>query len=337
MLKEKIKSTAIKINNNKYNILLVLVLSFIFIFSNHRVSKIESKEQDNYVKIFVQDTCIHCRDLESFLTEKDIEKYKIEYLDIAKNTNLLVKLANKNDIPLNSIGTPIIFTEQGYRIGFIDDENGQKELINFLEQSKNNNIVSKKADNNNFVDTIKAVFFSIFNLYSILLIIGITSLVVLLNNESKTNIIFCCIMFSIPIISFLFLIDWINVYLMSLFTRSLNLLLSLILLFYVIKNFYYLKKENKNLFDKETTLNRHVSMFIVLLSFLFNTINITRNTSILNVDSTIYFIIYSILLAILFTFILYICYTILKNKKNYLIFNSVLFCVLFYIVFLLKY
>ena len=302
MPKEKIKSLINKIDNNKYNILLIIALLLIFIFSNHKVSKIETKEEDNYTRIFVQDTCIHCRDLESFLTQENIKKYNIKYLDIEENISTLIKLANKNNISLNTIGTPIIFTKYGYRIGFV-----------------------------------KAVFFSVFNLYSILLIIGTVSLTILLNNEKKSNIIFCCIMFSIPIISFLFLIDWLNVYLMSLFTRTLNLFLSLILMYYVIKNFYYLKKENKNLFDKETALNRHFSMFIVLLSFLFNTINITRNSNILYVNSILYFIIYSILLAIFFTCIVYTCYSILKNKKNYLIFNSVLFCVLFYIIFLLKY
>lgn len=337
MPKEKIKSLIDKINNNKYNILLIIALLLIFIFSNHKVSKIETKEEDNYTRIFVQDTCIHCRDLEAFLTQENIKKYNIKYLDIEENTSTLIKLANKNNISLNTIGTPIIFTKYGYRIGFVNNERNKDDLIKFLDQSIEINKTKENIKTNDFVETIKAVFFSVFNLYSILLIIGTVSLTILLNNEKKSNIIFCCIMFSIPIISFLFLIDWLNVYLMSLFTRTLNLFLSLILMYYVIKNFYYLKKENKNLFDKETALNRHFSMFIVLLSFLFNTINITRNSNILYVNSILYFIIYSILLAIFFTCIVYTCYSILKNKKNYLIFNSVLFCVLFYIIFLLKY
>lgn len=337
MLKEWCISLLNKIKNNKYNILLVLLLSLVFIFSNHNVSKIEEKKEESYVKIFVQDTCIHCKELELFLTKNDIKRYNIEYINIASSTNLLIKLANKNNIPITSIGTPIIFTNYGYRIGFINDDNNKNDLINFLEQSLNSFKTEKKEKSNNFVNTIKAVFSSIFSLYSILLILGITSLVILISDEKKTNIIFCCILFSLPIISFLFLISWLDVYTMFICTRSINLLLSLILVYYVIKNFYSLIKENKNIFNNDKNLNKHVSTFIVLLSFLFNTINITRNSNISNVDSIAFFVIYSILVAILFVSILYSFHTILKNKKNYLIFNSVLFCVLFYIIFLLQY
>lgn len=325
---------------NKYKLLLTILLFSIFIIINKQPSKIILNQDGmNNILIFIQETCPHCRDLEKFLTEDDIKKYNIEYFDLSeqKNLNMLVGLANKHDLPLNTVGTPIIFSKTSYYTGFTNTDNSKEEFKQFLEESLINKDKNTTNIANNFLNTIKYVFFSIFNFYSILFILAFLSIGLIFESDKRANVLFSCLMFSIAFISFLFLTDWLNVYLIAMFTRIIHIIFALIMLYYLISNYYYICKENKNIFNNGDIINKYMSSFVVIITFIFSTVNITRYTNIMALNSVFYHLIYSFLLALIVGTILIVFYQLLKNKKNIVLLNTCLFLICIYVLFLLKY
>lgn len=323
----------------KYKIALAVALLGVFFLTPKRVSEFGVNIQDE-VLIFIQDDCPHCRDLENFLTPEDIEKYNIKYMDLSERNslNMLVGLAKKHDLSLTAIGTPMIFTEDSYQISFNNNEKGKTELIKLLEENLKKSLDKEQSlKNNDFMTTAMAAVFSILNKYSMLFILSVLSFAVMCRSARKVNIVLSCLLFSIPIVSFLFLTGWLNVNLVALTTRFINQALALYLLYYVIQNFYYIDKEKRNLFNTGDEINKHMSSFIVLASFIFSAINISRTTDILAVNFIPYYAIYSAAVAIFLITTIACLYKLLENNKNDLIFNSIMFLSCFYIVFLLKY
>ena len=325
---------------NKYKLFLAILLFSIFIIINKQSSKITINQDGmSSISVFVQETCPHCRDLEKFLTDADIEKYNIKYFDLSeqKNLNTLVGLANKHDLPLNTVGTPIIFSKTSYYTGFTNTDEAKAEFKQFLENSLLNENKDNNTAGNNFINTIKYVFSSIFNIYSILFILSFLSLGLIFESDKKANILFSCLMFSTAFVSFLFLTDWLNAYLIAMFTRVIHIIFALTMLYYLICNYYYLYKDKKNIFNNGDNISKYMSSFVVIITFVFSTVNITRYTAIMNIDSIFYHLIYSFLLALMIGIILMFFYQLLKNKKNIMLLNTVLFLTCFYVLFLLKY
>lgn len=369
-IKDKITNLTQYILQNKLNILLIFVLLLIFIFSKKTTTFEENyfnnndSENINQVKIFVQDGCYHCSELEKFLKTIDISKYNIITYNLTKDINcknLLLKLVNKYNIPLNSIGTPIIFYNNGYTIGFQNTTNGQTEIIKILESSIQDiqDNLTKTEDNNIFKSFIKIFLLQINSFYNITIMLLLIALMILINNKNRAKLLFICFFTSFCIVNFLFLTGWLNAITVARWTRLFNLILGLFILFYSVKQLYFvIMNKNINIFESSREkLSNFLLLSTICLSFITNITNFAKSellfTGYVNyfnevniVLKTVIFLTTSIISIIMPIIIVFLCYKLLENylfnnnnysaiKKN--IFNIILFIVGIYLTFIITY
>ena len=267
------------LKNNVFNIVLSIILIFIFILSPKTTVFVNTNKNDE-VEIFTQDGCYHCNDLDNFLKTIDTTNYKIRFYNITnnkKNQNTLLKYVSKYNIPLNTLGTPIIFHKNGYRAGFINNEENKNEIIEILKTS------TKNSDSNlPNVNKYQGSFFffslktQINNLYSVAIILLVLSVMILFNNKHKANLLLLCFFTSSIIMNFLFMIEWLNAFSVARWTRLFNLVLGLLILFYCIKCLYHLVRKNgKNVFESKKD---KLSNFIILLAVCLSSIRIITIT-----------------------------------------------------------
>lgn len=371
---QKIKNKTIDliqyILKNKLNILLIFMLLLIFTFSKKTTIfkdnyfNSDDSKNINQVKIFVQDGCYHCSELEKFLKTIDVSKYDVITYNLTKDIdyqNLLLKLINKHNIPLNSIGTPIIFYNNGYTMGFQNTESGQTEIVKILESSteviRDNSV--RVEDGNIFKSFIEIFLLQIFDLYTGVITLLLISLMVLINDKSRATLLFICFFISFFIANLLFLTEWINAITVARWTRLFNLILGLFVLFYSVKQLYFLMmSKNINVFESSRKkLSNFLLLSTICLSFIVNITNFAKS-EVLFKNYTDYFnesniilkmIIFSftsITLTIIPVIIVFLCYKYLENylfrnnnysvvKKN--IFSSILFIIGIYLTFILVY
>ena len=366
-IKNKITNLIQYILQNKFNICLIFILLLIFIYS-----KKTTTFKDNYfklnninqVKIFVQDGCYHCNELEKFLKTIDISKYDVIMYNLTKDINyqnLLIKYINKHNIPLNSVGTPIIFYNNGYTIGFQNTTNGQTEIIDILESSKE--VVqdnSTKSENNNvFKSFVKICLLQAFGFYNSTILLLLISLMILINNKNRTRLLFICFFTSFCVVNFLFLTSWLNAITVARWTRLFNLILGLFVLFYSVKQLYFvIGNKNINIFESSREkLSNFLLLSTICLSFITNITNFAKSEALFKnytnyfnemniILKIIVFSLTSIISIIIPIIIVFLCYKLLENylfnnnnysamKKN--IFSSILFVVGIYLTFIITY
>ncbi|MDR2777328.1 MAG: hypothetical protein LBB24_00975, partial [Rickettsiales bacterium] len=127
--------------NSKYCRILVpaivsLLVCVITVFLGRRIGgKNHTGEDsfgDNSIHVFTQKFCPHCQDFKKFLEEQDLSGYEVKFheLEDRKNLNLLLRYAHMYRLPLRELTTPIIFSKNGYSVGF---ERGKEDGRRFLE------------------------------------------------------------------------------------------------------------------------------------------------------------------------------------------------------------
>ena len=108
-------------------ILLVITLTILFFMKNRFFEK---KYISNVVRVFIQNNCNPCEDIEKYITENykkypnvDIRIYNISSSDLEKK--IFFDYISKYNIPNNKLKTPLILTNNIY----ITDFNKKKEKI----------------------------------------------------------------------------------------------------------------------------------------------------------------------------------------------------------------
>ncbi|MBO4956257.1 MAG: hypothetical protein J6C50_00250 [Rickettsiales bacterium] len=374
-IKNKINQLISFFEENSFNIVLISILCIVFIVSKKTTTFNDEyfnfKDPNrNQIKIFIQDNCYHCKELEKFLTDIGDEKYKhnITFYNLTENVrnyNLLVKYINKHNIPLETIGTPIIFYNDTYMIGFNSGENDKQLVESILE----NSLISEKEDNNvnnaekySITESfLKISFLSTVSIYNIIIAFLLLLVAVLFNNGKRAKLLILCFFLSSCIVNFLFLIDWINPFLIARWTRSLNLILGLFVLFYSIKYFYLSAyKQNKNIFESnKEKLSNFLILSTICLTFIVNITKFVKNeflftnyiTSVNNINTILKYlllILTSIMSSLFITLFIILCYKFLEKylfkNNNYIyvikyqnIFNAFLFSVGVYLAFIIVY
>lgn len=354
-IKEKIKS-------NKFNIILICILLFIFIFSK-KVTESNNKDLNtdiNEIKIFVQDGCPHCIELEEYLKTIDVSKYNIKFYNLSnerKNYNLLIRYVNKHNVPITSVGTPFISYKNSYLVGFYDKTEFKEELMNIFNKSLEINFDIQK-ENSTFYNILQVILMSIINFYSMIVIILLTSILVLFNNSNKKKLTIIGFFLSFCIIFFLSLIEWLDIFIIAHWTRLLNLILGLFILFYSIRYLYFtIYKKGQNIFFNENKkLDNKFILGLVCLAFMNIIIMFTQNDNLyltlINDLNSLYFLIkYFIIFVItlIIPTITILIIVIINKIINKLIINNnskiniedifslVLFFIGFYLTFIMNY
>ncbi|MDR2077808.1 MAG: hypothetical protein LBP39_02465 [Rickettsiales bacterium] len=108
----------------------------------------EPDPEDNCIVIFTQESCHHCQELKKFCENIDMSKYNIGFYDIAdkKNFNLFLKHIRLHRAPISQIGTPAIFSNIGYMIGFDRNNGDDVKFQEFLDNSEFNRCVEKRKN-----------------------------------------------------------------------------------------------------------------------------------------------------------------------------------------------
>lgn len=369
-IKNKIANLIQYMLQNKFNICLIFILLLIFVYSKKTTTFKENYfnnndfENINQVKIFVQDGCYHCNELEKFLKTINTNKYNIITYNLTKDIdyqNLLLKLVNKHNIPLNSIGTPIIFYNNGYTIGFQNTTSGQTEIIKILESSiqEIQDDLIKVEDDSIFKSFVKIFLLQINSFYNITIMLLLISLMILINDKNRARLLFICFFTSFCVVNFLFLTSWLNAITVARWTRLFNLILGLFVLFYSVKQLYFvIMNKNINIFESSREkLSNFLLLSTICLSFIINITNFAKSEALFKnyinyfnemniILKIIVFSLTSIISIIMPIIIVFLCYKLLENylfnnnnysaiKKN--IFNIILFIVGIYLTFIITY
>ncbi|MDR2778269.1 MAG: hypothetical protein LBB13_02075 [Rickettsiales bacterium] len=168
------------------------------------------------VVIFTQEFCPHCHELKKFCENMYISKYNVEFRDIADrgNFNLFLKQIRLHRVPASQVGTPAIFSDRGYMIGF-DRNNGDdikfreflnsSELDRTIEKTKNKEVAEKLSLKFMLLTVAKEVF-SLNNIYVFIFLY----IILLLCAFNKSLIIVSCYFGFSTIIDFLLLTGHMN-------------------------------------------------------------------------------------------------------------------------------
>jgi hypothetical protein len=175
----------------------------------------------NCVIIFIQESCHHCHELKKFCESIDMSKYSIGFYDIAdrKNFNLFLKHIRLHKAPISQIGTPAIFSDIGYMVGFDRSNGDDAKFQELLDNSKFSKYVEKtkgkaKAEKLSlkFVSlTVLREIFGFNNFYIFMFLY----LILVLCNFNKNLIITCCYFGFSIIIDFLLLTKNIDIFLLD--------------------------------------------------------------------------------------------------------------------------
>lgn len=321
--------------------LLCIIKNRVALKNSHNLDK---NSTDDEVCVFIQESCIHCHDLKRYCETIDISKYNIKFYDIKdkKNLDLLLKYANKYHLSFMELGTPAIFFNGEYMIGFNLEDKDEEKFIKFLKKTQE----ERKTDNNqkNMINvpllghfnkiklslnkllllSLWGYFFSLNNLYS-LIFIGIIFFII--NIKNKKLVVFSYFLF-LAFAKFLFLIGFINIFLFVKFIKILLIILSYYIIYRSINGITNIENNSYINIKTEEKLSTKRVIFITLLTFLAASVEFVKPTKILNVyidiinqselNSTgyiLYNLMYSFFVAILSFSIFYLCYFFYKKFK----------------------
>lgn len=116
-------------------LIIVGLLTFVVIGSKNKKEDYQNlnknQNEENIPIFFYGNTCPHCKNVEEWMEKNNIEsKIKIikkEVYDNQKNSQELVKTAEKCGIATDSIGVPFLYTDEGKCLI------GTPDVINYLK------------------------------------------------------------------------------------------------------------------------------------------------------------------------------------------------------------
>lgn len=297
---------------NRFNNAVVLVLAILFFVLNYQpenIGKVNKNEIiDDGIHIFIQQSCVHCRDLEKFIKKEKLENiYKINYHDLSKKESydLLTKYTYIHDISPTKIGTPMIFSKDNYLIGFDNSEENKDMVLKVFE-----NVGVNDINNNNYKKTLKIPLFGEVDLFNLSLpmltilvgladgfnpcamwvLVYLLSITITLGDKRKVWLLVGSFVLSSGILYYLFMTAWLNAFLFIGYIRILNLLIGLFALYFgtiTIHDFVKNKGQvvcklennetrNKSMNKIKEIVNSKLSTFtvfsIVILAFVVNSI-----------------------------------------------------------------
>lgn len=297
---------------NRFNnvvLMILFVLFFVLNYQPNNLGKVDKNEViDSGIHIFIQQSCIHCRDLEKFIKKEKLEDvYNISYHDLSKNESydLLTKYLYIHNISPTKVGTPMIFGKDGYIVGFDNGEENRDKVLKVFENAKINDV-----DGNNYKKTLKIPFFGEVDLFSLSLptltilvgladgfnpcamwvLVYLLSITITLGDKRKIWLLVGSFVLSSGILYYLFMTAWLNAFLFIGYIRILNLLIGLFALYFgtmTIHDFIKNKGQvecklennetrNKSMNKIKEIVNSKLSTFtifsIVILAFVVNSI-----------------------------------------------------------------
>lgn len=116
-------------NMKKFFLSFALLFFVVSLFFNVLPAQAIERPNEDSLVLFYSTRCSHCKDAREFLDEigEDYPEFKVEHLDIAKNTELVKEYYDEYSVPQNMYGmVPIFFLNDKHILGF--SESIKKEL-----------------------------------------------------------------------------------------------------------------------------------------------------------------------------------------------------------------
>lgn len=272
------------------SILIVILLCVVKNQINKKNEVLSKKNNiDEGIYVFVQEYCIHCHELRDFCNSIDMSKYDVKFYDISnkKNFDFFLKQAKKHHLSLFDLGTPSVFSENEYMIGFNRDENDDEKFVQFLKKNGIKKI--KKLNENSLkipffgivetenISILKITFIIAFDeIFSInnLFISAFLLIICLLFETTKTKLFIQIFFLFLAVIRFLLLIKFLNIAIFINLIKYISILIG----WYVIYDF--ILKFNNSKDEKEITifenLPTQIVFFASILTFVAASIPFVR-------------------------------------------------------------
>lgn len=328
-------------------IISILIVSILCVVKNKINKKNEILSEKNNVDegicIFVQESCIHCHELRDFCSNIDMSKYDVTFYDIGnkKNFDLFLKYAKKHHLSLFDLGTPSIFSDKEYMVGFDRNDHDDEKFMQFL----NNNGVKKikKLGENvlrlPFFGTVNIEDMSLLKVFFAVAIDGIFSvnnlyifafllIICLLFETTKTKLFIQIYFLFLAIMRFLLLTKFLNIAIFIYFIKYVSVLIGWYVIYDSISKLSLSDDEKDGtMFDKLPT---SIVFFASILTFIAASIPFIRINKSLgiymklietkDIGNFMYFI-YNLLLSILLPLvdflICFLLFSLLKNINNF--------------------
>lgn len=347
------------IKENPFQSILIFLLFMIFIFNLNR-NKINLDDKltiNDAVHIFIQPSCSHCHSLQNFIkTIKNKEKYNFQYHDIttSQGFDTLTKMLALKNIKLSQIGTPMVITDKDYIIGFVDNEEGQKEFINLInkaeikiqeQKTKFDLPIFGEVEFKNLSLPILAIVVGLadgFNPCAMWVLVYLISIALTLKDKKKLIILVGIFLLTSGILYFLFMTAWLNVFLLVGIIATLNLIIGLFALYYGINSIYefikakgYIECKLSNNKTRQQSMSKirelmkekltiSVIFGIIILAFVVNSIEFLCSAAL---PATFTYILTQSNLSIISYYLYILLYTLMFMLDDLIVFSCAIFAV----------
>lgn len=346
------------IKNNKFKSILIFALFIIFIFNlGHLYLKVDNRNVEfDGVNVFVQDGCIHCKNLEKYIDNlENKNEYDFKFYDITTQYgfSILTKFLQKNNINLSQIGTPIVIVNDNYMIGFDESKEGEQKFLDLI----NNKQVDETRKTTLKLPLFGEVDLKTLSLPTLAVVIGLAdgfnpcamwvlvyliSIAITLKDRKKLIILVGIFLITSGILYFLFMTAWLNLFLLIGVIKILNLLIGLFALYYGIMSFYdYIKSggyvecklsnnqtRQKSMSKIRELMKEDLSLIviagIVLLAFVVNSVEFLCSAAL---PATFTYILTQANLSMVLYYSYILLYTIMYMLDDFIVFGCAVFAI----------